>query len=187
LGKSLVKKPSFFLSGLSLKISLYLLFSRYGCLPSLHLVAGERQRFGGWVGQEVKPWLQANVQKRDCGKMTGEGDGAAHWAANQLLALAALVLAAALVGLNERLTDAEGGGGGEGARQLLGAGHFGWAFVQLGHVAMLLENYWTERAKFCGLLHSERSKLFDLRGYTRAGTMMLAAPACGDNAAACSS
>ena len=40
LGKSLVKKPSFFLSGFSLKMSLYLLFSKYGCLPSLHLVAG---------------------------------------------------------------------------------------------------------------------------------------------------
>jgi len=129
-GKSLVKNPSFFLSGLSLKMSLYLLFSRYGCLPSLHLVKGRVRR--RW--SQVSSLVRKNVQKRNNGKVAGKVSSAPHSSGDQLLAFAALILATAPVCINEGLAEAQWRRKSESAGQLPGARDLNWRFIQLRHV-----------------------------------------------------
>jgi hypothetical protein len=133
-GKSLVKKPSFFLSGLSLNMSLYLLFSKYGCLPSLHLM----NNLQPIRAIEKKP----NVQKWNGRKVSWKGNSASHWTGNQLFALAAFVFAAAFVRFDERLADAHGRRKSESASQLLGSRDLNWSFNQLGHVASSSATDW---------------------------------------------
>jgi hypothetical protein len=89
----------------------------------------------------IETIITNNVQKRNSREVARKGYGSSHGAANQLLSFASLVLATALVGFNEWLSDAQRRRKCERASQLLGSRYFNRSFIQLRHFLLFFRPY----------------------------------------------